>query len=104
MISSSSVSPGIVPFPPERDDGGQIRWVWYPVYQAFQSQSWSNSSISMGFDYLLQTVTMLRYHVTLSIIHIDEKNSRDMISDQRFLTSMISGPILTQFMTKMLHN
>ena len=43
MISSSSVSPGIVPYPPERDDGGQIRWVWYPVHQAFKSHSWSNS-------------------------------------------------------------
>ena len=42
-ISSSSVSPGTVPYTLERDDGGQIRWAWYPVYQAFQSHSWSSS-------------------------------------------------------------
>ena len=44
-ICHSSVSPGIhvVPYPLERDDGCQIRWAWYPEYQAFQSHSWSNS-------------------------------------------------------------
>ena len=33
----------IVPFSLERVDGGQIRWAWYTVYQAFKSHSWSNS-------------------------------------------------------------
>ena len=43
MISSSSVLPGIAPYPLEIDDGGQFRWAWYPVYQAFQIHYWSNS-------------------------------------------------------------
>ena len=33
----------VVPYPLERNDGGQIRWAWYPVYQACQSHSSSNS-------------------------------------------------------------
>ena len=72
-ISSSAVSPGIVPYPLERDDGGiqfirhfkvildQIQSTW-----SFHSR-WSHishsSSISMGFDYLLQSpYSVLLFH------------------------------------------
>ena len=66
-ISSSSVSPGIVPYPLERDDGdqtrllirhfkvtlGQIQSTW--SFHARWSHIFQSSSISMEFDYLLQS-------------------------------------------------
>ena len=86
-ISSSAVSPGIVPYTLERDDGG-IQFIRHFKVILYQIQStwsfhfrWSHishsSSISMGFDYLLQSpYSVLLFHYLVRTFILVAKQRR----------------------------
>ena len=87
-ISSSSVSPGIIPYPLERYDGGlgtqfirhfkvtlgQIQFTWSSTLDGPRFSH--SSSISMGIDYLLQSPcsTLLFHCLVRRFILVAEPN------------------------------